>query len=399
MRNCRELLVLVISGISILSPCRLVHSFAVPSANRRVPSTATTGLYLSDIAVDSADTRASPSRSRPAVIIQPFTFQGYKIHAEQCGPNKGRPVILIHGFGCSTTYWRETTTALANEGYNVHAIDLLGQGKSEKPSEVYYSINLWAQQVDAYAKEVVTRQSSRGSLFDSLTGRTGAEGIVLVGNSLGSTVALAAAVGDHAEDPAAAFLPGRVGGLGFYNCGVGLNARGVVDEPQWSPLQRLLATAVLNLLDAALFDNPPVLAFVLGSVVTPALLEDALRGLYRHAPARVDAELVASFYGPARDAGAPAALGQIYTNEPGLSPMQLHEKHEAAVRTLPIHLVWGDDDVVTPMSGGVGTFYSALAGDEASPVSMDIIAGTGHIPFDDNPVESNGSMLRWLKKL
>mmetsp|Transcript_9827 Transcript_9827/g.19817 ORF Transcript_9827/g.19817 Transcript_9827/m.19817 type:complete len:111 (-) Transcript_9827:89-421(-) len=90
---------------------------------------------------------------------------------------------------------------------------------------------------------------------------------------------------------------------------------------------------------------------------------------------------------------------EIYTNHPGLSPMQIHEKHAERVAGLPIHLVWGDDDAVTPLDGGVGTFYSALAKDESTPVTMDVIGGTGHIPFDDNVGESNQSMLRWLETL
>ena len=79
--------------------------------------------------------------------------------------------------------------------------------------------------------------------------------------------------------------------------------------------------------------------------------------------------------------------------------MQIHEKHNERVKDLPIHLVWGDEDAVTPLSGGVGTFYSKLASDASTPVTMDIIGGTGHVPFDDNPIESNQSMLKWLKTL
>ena len=45
-------------------------------------------------------------------------------------------VILLHGFGASTTYWRETMRVLQNEGYEVQALDLLGQKdalRSQKP--------------------------------------------------------------------------------------------------------------------------------------------------------------------------------------------------------------------------------------------------------------------------
>ena len=37
--------------------------------------------------------------------------------------SKKKPTcILLHGFGASTTYWRETMSTLLNEGYDVHAI-------------------------------------------------------------------------------------------------------------------------------------------------------------------------------------------------------------------------------------------------------------------------------------
>eukprot|EP00548_Thalassiothrix_antarctica_P011041 CAMPEP_0194162096 /NCGR_PEP_ID=MMETSP0152-20130528/79315_1 /TAXON_ID=1049557 /ORGANISM="Thalassiothrix antarctica, Strain L6-D1" /LENGTH=92 /DNA_ID=CAMNT_0038871973 /DNA_START=1139 /DNA_END=1417 /DNA_ORIENTATION=+ len=68
--------------------------------------------------------------------------------------------------------------------------------------------------------------------------------------------------------------------------------------------------------------------------------------------------------------------------------------------TIPIHLIWGDKDLVTPLEGSVGQLYTdmAAANDNNNKVTMDIIQG-GHIPFDDNPKESNKSLLRWLNTL
>ena len=329
----------------------------------------------------------------------------FKIHAETSGPKSGQPVLLVHGFGCSTTYWRAAISTLVDAGYRVHVIDLLGQGKSEKPGRaegVEYSINLWATLLDDYARDVVAEERKNGP--GTGTGTGGGEGIILIGNSLGSLVALSAALGDHVDndddDPAAAaYLPGRVKGLCFYNCGVGLNTRGVVKEKNRSAFQRFLFTAVLNTLDLVLFKNPPVLNYLLNKVVTKDLLRGALEGLYRYDPTRVDDELIDSFYYPAKEKGAPEALGQIYTNDPGRSPMDLHAKYSDKADSLVIHLVWGDDDAVTPLAGGVGTFYLALANDATTSVTMDVVRKTGHIPFDDNPIECNGSMLRWIKTL
>ena len=331
----------------------------------------------------------------------------FKIHAETSGPKSGQPVLLVHGFGCSTTYWRAAISTLVDAGYRVHVIDLLGQGKSEKPGRaegVEYSINLWATLLDDYARDVVAEERKNGPGTGTGTGTGGGEGIILIGNSLGSLVALSAALGDHVDDDdddpaAAAYLPGRVKGLCFYNCGVGLNTRGVVKEKNRSAFQRFLFTAVLNALDLVLFKNPPVLNYLLDKVVTKDLLRGALEGLYRYDPTRVDDELIDSFYYPAKEKGAPEALGQIYTNDPGRSPMDLHAKYSDKADSLVIHLVWGDDDAVTPLAGGVGTFYLALANDATTSVTMDVVRKTGHIPFDDNPIECNGSMLRWIKTL
>merc|ERR1712176_1383497 len=56
---------------------------------------------------------------------------------------------------------------------------------------------------------------------------------------------------------------------------------------------------------------------------------------------------------------------------------------------IPIHLIWGTNDVVTPISGGVGSFYTQMASSRyKNKVTMRMIKGAGHVPFDDNPVDS-----------
>lgn len=67
--------------------------------------------------------------SSPAAKTRDWQFQGHKVYAEavtSLNNNRNKPaVLLIHGFGCSTTYWRETTSVLTQAGYEVHALDLL----------------------------------------------------------------------------------------------------------------------------------------------------------------------------------------------------------------------------------------------------------------------------------
>jgi pimeloyl-ACP methyl ester carboxylesterase len=263
-------------------------------------------------------------------------------------------------------------------------LDLLGQGKSAKPGRangIEYSISLWADLVDSYARENIQGD------------------VVLAGNSLGSLVALSAATGDFATNDDS-WLKNRVKGICMFNCGVGLNSRGIAKEPQWNPTQRFLIDSIYNVLTALIFNNRALLGYVLDKVVTRELLRDTLQTLYKRDPDRVDDELVESFYLPAKDEGSVEALSQIYCNDPGATPFELHDKYSNLLNDLPIHLVWGNDDVITPLEreGGVGKFYMDLAADEDTNVSFKVVE-SGHVPFDDNPTESNMELLKWLEEV
>ena len=340
-----------------------------------------------------------------------WKFKGYDIFRQVALPERPRKdapaVILVHGFGCSTVYWRETIRSLTSQGYEVHALDLLGQGRSAKPTPeqwwpwhpVEYSLDLWAEQVDAYARENLD------------PGRP----IVLIGNSVGSLVCLAAATGDFAEhrseDADAAilgedrcYLPyirQHVVGIGEFNCGIGMNVRNILKDPGMNPIQRFLLTGVFNVLETAIFGNTALLAFVMDKLVTRDMLRSMLRDLYSDAvdpDAKIDEELVDSFYLPAKESASPFVLKQILTNDAGLTPMELHAKHSEFLDSLPIHVVWGDEDKVIPIHWQVPRFLQELSERDDNAVTMDVVHG-GHILFDECPEVSNGSMLAWLNSL
>ena len=167
--------------------------------------------------------------------IIPWKFKGlYDIYAEVTRPPSGRmirqglspgqsrplpAVLLVHGLGCSSFYWRHTARTLALRGHTVYATDLLGHGRSAQPtSGVEYSTQLWAEQLDDFVA---------AHLVES-------ERLVLVGNSVGSLVALLAATGTFAGKPRdGAAVPGRLAGIGMFNCGIGLNVRGIARDPRY----------------------------------------------------------------------------------------------------------------------------------------------------------------------
>jgi pimeloyl-ACP methyl ester carboxylesterase len=87
---------------------------------------------------------------------------------------KGEPVVLIHGSGPGVTSyanWRLVIPALAEE-FRVVAPDMVGFGYSERPANVEYGIQTWADQVIG--------------LMDTLD----LQKAHLVGNSFGGAVAL-----------------------------------------------------------------------------------------------------------------------------------------------------------------------------------------------------------------
>ena len=283
---------------------------------------------------------------------------------------------------------------MTNAGYTVHALDLLGQGKSAKPGRarggVEYSIDLWARLVEDYTQQFIPMDTN----------------VVLMGNSLGSVVALSAATGDHSRTTTTtttaqgATLPSRIQGIGMFNCGIGMNSRNLLKDPNLKGVQRILFKFLFDTLDRLIFDNVALLTYLLREVVTRDLLRNALIGLYQCSPdpsSRVDDDLVESFYLPAKEAGSVEALNQIYTNDAGKTPMQFQQDHADLLNKLPIHLVWGEKDQVTPLAGPVGQFYVDLANDPNVPVSLSTVPA-GHIPFDEIP-ECNSYMVQWLQTM
>ena len=105
-------------------------------------------------------------------------------------------MVLVHGFGASSGHFRKNIPSIAAAGYRVFAPDIIGFGASAKPLDaegktaVEYSTALWRDFVVDFVKEVALAE-----------GETSSSPVVLVGNSLGSLVALRAAAEFPASSP------------------------------------------------------------------------------------------------------------------------------------------------------------------------------------------------------
>ena len=63
-------------------------------------------------------------------------IDGLKLFYEDCGNPEGKPVIILHGWGCNHTTVKSISRCL-EDGMRVIAVDLPGHGRSQEPEEVW----------------------------------------------------------------------------------------------------------------------------------------------------------------------------------------------------------------------------------------------------------------------
>jgi pimeloyl-ACP methyl ester carboxylesterase len=78
-----------------------------------------------------------------------FEYDGHRISYDDYGAGE-RPIVLIHGLLMSRRMFDRLGPAMAARGNRVIALDLLGHGRSDRPSEMsVYSMTFFARQVEA----------------------------------------------------------------------------------------------------------------------------------------------------------------------------------------------------------------------------------------------------------
>ena len=88
-----------------------------------------------------------------------FIHDGRRLAYELIGPKDGAPVLLMHGILMDSLLNRDLASALAEAGYRVALLDLLGHGRSEKPGRAQ------ELRIDAFGEQAI-------ALLDQLAGHT-----------------------------------------------------------------------------------------------------------------------------------------------------------------------------------------------------------------------------------
>ena len=112
-----------------------------------------------------------------------WNWNGIKVCWSVSGEDNEIPIIFLHGFGASRKHWRNNIEFFAKRNCASYSLDLIGFGDSDQPGiRQIGKLNnkIWCNQVKDFISQVI-RPNNSGK-------------VILIGNSLGSLVALTCAV-------------------------------------------------------------------------------------------------------------------------------------------------------------------------------------------------------------
>jgi len=297
-----------------------------------------------------AVTLSSPEpTTEPRTLREDWTYLGHTVHALSRQPAEpvGPALLLVHGFGASTDHWRFNIPVLA-ERHEVHALDLLGFGRSAKPGSLGYGGPLWRDQLVAYVNERIGRPT------------------VLVGNSLGGFAVLAAG----------AALGTRAAGV------VLINAAGPFSDEQAEP--QGWGAIARRTIGAAFLRSPVLQRLLFENLRRPATIRRTLHQVYLDRT-NVNEELVESIRRPSLDPGAFGVFRTVFDIPRGQPLDELFVQ-----LTAPLLLLWGIRDPWINAEGRRGAFQ------RHAPFATEVVLEAGHCPHDEVPDQVNAALLDWL---
>jgi pimeloyl-ACP methyl ester carboxylesterase len=98
---------------------------------------------------------------------------GARIHYQEFGDRNAPTLLLIHGYTASVYAWKSAVLPLADAGFHVVAVDLIGFGYSEKPGWFDYSIASQARMVARFMNRLgIGRATLVGSSYGGAVAAT-----------------------------------------------------------------------------------------------------------------------------------------------------------------------------------------------------------------------------------
>jgi pimeloyl-ACP methyl ester carboxylesterase len=254
-------------------------------------------------------------------------IDGIRVHYQEAGDKADPVLVLIHGFASSTLVWSKVFLSLAQAGFRVIAVDLLGFGYSGKPKNGEYTI------------------AAQANLVVRLLERLGIKRAMFVGSSYGGAIAATCAL-DHPQCVEKLVLIGTVNN----------------NRPLGFTLMRLFSSRVV------------------GDVVSPLLIGS--RRLLRRRMKRVydrhewvlDERRVDARHFPLRASGTQRAI--IRTVRSWDAERISRDAHLIRQPTL---LLWGENDLEIPLADGE-RLHAAIPGSR-----FIVFLNCGHLPHEEYP--------------
>lgn len=310
-----------------------------------------------------------------------WSWKGYQVRyhhhrAATAGRSRG-VVLLIHGFGGNAEHWRKNGPQLAQAGYEVYAIDLLGYGFSAKPDpkstvllkvdptmpERFYNIPMWAEQAATFLQDVC----------GVAPGDNGDAGALVITNSVGGSVGLQMAVD----------FPGLVRAVALLDPSLRM-----LHESNQAPWEKPLVPAVQWALRETSLGE-----YFFQLVATPTTVRAILRAIYPANPGAVDEELVDCILKPGLSSPNATRVFMDFISYSAGPLIQDQLSHLGASRgRAPVWIGWGAKDPWEPMERG-RELYAGLPAVER----FQVLPGLGHCPMDEAPEVVNPFLLEFLE--
>ncbi len=253
--------------------------------------------------------------------------EGIRVHYQEAGDPKAPAMILIHGFASSTLVWSKVFLRLAEAGYRVIALDMLGFGYSAKPKNGEYTIPGQAK--------LITR------LLDSL----GIPRAIFIGSSYGGAVAATCAL-DYPDRVEKLILVGTVSN----------------NRPLEFKLMRVFSSPLVS---------EVVSPLLLGS---RRLLRRRMKRVYDRHSWVMDERRVDARHLPLRAAGTHRAI--IRTVRGWDAERISRDAHLIGQPTL---LLWGENDREIPLAEGE-RLHEEIPGSR-----LVVFLKCGHLPHEEYP--------------
>lgn len=237
-----------------------------------------------------------------------FPWKHGRIFYKEAGLNNpGLPIVFVHGIGAGTSsfMWRKNFDDLAND-FRVYAFDLLGFGFSDKPASAPYSADLYVELISDFIREVA------GGTANVVASSLGASYVVRVADEhpeLINSMILNAPAGYDTLNT----RPGMAGAA-FY---------GLLQSP-------VLGTSFYNVM------------------ASERSIRDYARRTLFYDYRRVTKRLVGHLYATSHQAGAQHAIAAFLSGY-----LNCDMRAAFARLTHRVVLVWGKQDVTTPIPKGI----------------------------------------------